>query len=87
MHGMQWGRQLLGALLFFVPSAVWSGKPLASGIFIANYLIANYSMWFTNLSAPLIAEGYLDFGPGGGNFVRRGFGIHGHSPEYHGAAS
>jgi hypothetical protein len=25
-------------------------------------LIANYSMWFTNLSAPLIAEGYLDFG-------------------------
>jgi hypothetical protein len=25
-------------------------------------LIANYGMWFTNLSAPLIAEGYLDFG-------------------------
>jgi hypothetical protein len=32
---------------------------------LADYLIANYSMWFTNLSAPLIAEGYLDFGPGG----------------------
>jgi hypothetical protein len=38
---------------------------LATGIFLADYLIANYSMWFTNLSAPLVAEGYLDFGPGG----------------------
>jgi hypothetical protein len=61
-HGVQWGHQLLGSLLFFVPSAIWSTKPLATGIFIANYLIINYSMWFTNLSAPLIAEGYLDFG-------------------------
>ncbi len=63
VHGVQWGHQLLGSLLFFVPSALWSTKPLATGIFLADYLIANYSMWFTNLSAPLIAEGYLDFGP------------------------
>jgi hypothetical protein len=63
VHGLQWGHQLLGSLLFFVPSAVWSTKPLATGIFLADYLIANYSMWFTNLSAPLVAEGYLDFGP------------------------
>jgi len=61
-HGVQWGHQLLGSLLFFVPSSVWSGKPLATGIFLADYLIVNYSMWFTNLSAPLVAEGYLDFG-------------------------
>lgn len=61
-HGVQWGHQLLGSLLFFVPSGIWSAKPLATGIFLADYLIANYSMWFTNLSAPLIAEGYLDFG-------------------------
>lgn len=61
-HGVQWGHQLLGSLLFFVPSSVWSAKPLATGIFLADYLIANYGMWFTNLSAPLIAEGYLDFG-------------------------
>jgi hypothetical protein len=65
VHGMQWGHQLLGSLLFFVPSSVWGAKPLATGIFLADYLIANYSMWFTNLSAPLAAEGYLDFGPGG----------------------
>jgi hypothetical protein len=62
VHGVQWGHQLLGSLLFFVPSGVWSTKPLATGIFLADYLIVNYSMWFTNLSAPLIAEGYLDFG-------------------------
>lgn len=65
VHGVQWGHQLLGSLLFFVPSAMWSTKPLATGIFLADYLIVNYSMWFTNLSAPLIAEGYLDFGPVG----------------------
>jgi hypothetical protein len=61
-HALQWGHQVLGSLLFFVPSALWTTKPLATGIFLANYLIANYSMWFTNLSAPLVAEGYLDFG-------------------------
>jgi hypothetical protein len=61
-HALQWGHQALGSLLFFVPSAIWTTKPLATGIFLANYLIANYSMWFTNLSAPLVAEGYLDFG-------------------------
>jgi hypothetical protein len=61
-HGVQWGHQLLGSMLFFVPSSIWSAKPLATGIFLADYLIANYGMWFTNLSAPLVAEGYLDFG-------------------------
>jgi hypothetical protein len=62
VHGLQWGHQLLGSVLFFVPSAMWSGKPQATGIFIGNYLTANYSMWFTNLSAPLVGEAYLDFG-------------------------
>ena len=61
-HGILWGHQLLGSCLFFMPSSLWHGKPVATGIAIANYLIRNYSMWFTNLSAPLIAEGYLDFG-------------------------
>ncbi len=61
-QGIHWGQQLLGGILFFVPSALWHAKPLATGIAIGNYLIANYSMWFTNLSAPVIAEGYIDFG-------------------------
>jgi hypothetical protein len=62
VHGLQWGKQLLGSILFFVPSSIWTTKPLATGIFLGNYLISNYSMWFNNLSAPLVAEGYLDFG-------------------------
>lgn len=62
VHGIQWGHQLLGSLLFFVPSAIWTTKPLATGIFLANYLINNYAMWFTNLSAPIVAEAFLDFG-------------------------
>lgn len=62
MHGLQWGHQLLGSLLFFVPSSLWTTKPFATGIFIADYLIAHYSMWFTNLSAPLVCEAYVDFG-------------------------
>jgi hypothetical protein len=62
VHGIQWGHQVMGSMLFFVPSAIWTTKPLATGIFLANYLINNYAMWFTNLSAPIVAEGYLDFG-------------------------
>ena len=62
VHGLQWGHQMLGSILFFVPSSLWTTKPMATGIFLGDYLIANYSMWFTNLSAPLVAEGYLDFG-------------------------
>jgi hypothetical protein len=62
VHGLQWGHQLLGSALFFVPSSLWTTKPLATGLVLGNYLIANYGMWFNNLSAPLVAEGYLDFG-------------------------
>ena len=65
VHGLQWGHQLLGALLFFVPSSLWGSKPLATGIFLGNYLSNHYGMWFTNLSAPLVAESYLDFGYAG----------------------
>jgi hypothetical protein len=61
-NGLSGGKQLLGALLFYVPSNWWSGKPLATGIEIGNYLMTNYTMWFNNLSAPIIAEGFLDFG-------------------------
>jgi hypothetical protein len=64
-QGISWGRQLLGDLLFFVPSATWHGKPAATGIAIGNYLIMHYSGWFTNLSAPLVGEGYMDFGTAG----------------------
>lgn len=61
-NGLSAGKQAAGALLFYVPSTWWSGKPLATGIEIGNFLMTYYQMWFTNLSAPLVAEGFLDFG-------------------------
>ena len=59
-QGIQLGRQLLGTFLFFVPHTLWETKPLATGIVIGQYLSANYQMDFDNLSAPLVAEAYVD---------------------------
>lgn len=52
------GRQALGAVLFFVPRAAWVDKPNDTGVLLAES--RGYS--FTNLSAPLWAEGYVNFG-------------------------
>lgn len=52
------GRQLLGSILFFVPRAVWSDKPIGSGELLAQ--MANYN--FSNISQSLPAEGYVNFG-------------------------
>ncbi|MDP9027476.1 MAG: hypothetical protein M3N46_07945, partial [Actinomycetota bacterium] len=56
--GLTWGRQFLGVLLFFVPRTIWSSKPTDTGILLAER--RGYS--FSNLSAPLWAEGYINFG-------------------------
>ena len=52
------GRQLLGVFLFAVPRKLWDDKPVDSGILIANQ--RGYP--FTNLSAPLWIELYLNGG-------------------------
>jgi hypothetical protein len=46
------GRQLAGAVLFWVPRSIWSEKPQDTGIVLAEF--RNYPV--TNLSAPLWAE-------------------------------
>jgi hypothetical protein len=56
--GITYGHQLLGALFFWVPRAVWPDKPVGSGQFVAENL--GYS--FTNLSSPLWAEAYINAG-------------------------
>ncbi|MGA4516247.1 O-antigen polymerase [Solibacillus silvestris] len=56
------GANLLGTLLFFVPSSLWQGKPEGSGTRIGNYLIDHYDLNFNNLSNPLVSEFYLAFG-------------------------
>lgn len=53
-----WGRQLLGALLFFVPRIFWPSKPAGSG----HTLVTSQNGFFTNVSCPFFAEGYINFG-------------------------
>lgn len=55
---IEWGRQLLGAVLFWIPRAIWADKPLETGTLVAE----NEGYNFTSLSSPLWAEGYINFG-------------------------
>jgi len=56
--GTTQGRQALGVLLFWVPRAVWADKPDDTGILLATF--RDYD--FTNLSAPLWAELFINGG-------------------------
>lgn len=58
-YGFSYGYQLLGALLFFVPRSIWPTKPYGTGR-MAFEALSQY--WFTNVSAPLVSEGYSNFG-------------------------
>ena len=57
-NGITWGRQLLNIIFFFVPRSIWSGKPITTNTLITSSQGARY----TNLSCPLPAEGYVNFG-------------------------
>ena len=61
-HGITWGKQLAGVLGFFIPRAIWHGKPTGTGELIGNYLIDDYHFVYANLSNPLVSEGYINFG-------------------------
>jgi hypothetical protein len=58
-NGYAVGGVLSGAVLFFVPRAIWTSKPDASGVVLSRSEIGNNN---ENLSCPLPAEGWLDFG-------------------------
>ncbi|MEU0917185.1 hypothetical protein [Streptomyces cyaneofuscatus] len=60
-RGHTYGRQLAGSALFFVPRAVWSGKPEDTGVRVGQWM----GMRMTNLSAPLWTEFWVDFGATG----------------------
>ena len=62
IDGLTYGRQLIGSLLFFIPRQIWQNKPKGSGFIIGNYLKNNYGLTYTNVSNPLISEGYINFG-------------------------
>ena len=57
-NGTELGHQLLASLFFIIPRAVWITKPYPTGQFIAM----SGNQYFTNISCPLYAEGYVDFG-------------------------
>ncbi|WP_443044327.1 hypothetical protein [Streptomyces sp. NBC_00353] len=60
-RGHTYGRQLAGSALFFVPRAVWSGKPEDTGVRVGQWMGMN----MTNLSAPMWTELWVDFGAAG----------------------
>ncbi|AWL41195.1 hypothetical protein B9S64_26190 [Streptomyces sp. SM18] len=60
-RGHTYGRQLSGSALFFVPRAVWGGKPEDTGVRVGEWM----GMSMTNLSAPLWTELWVDFGAAG----------------------
>lgn len=57
-YDLTYGYQLFGALLFFVPRSIWVTKPIGSGAMIAK----TEGEMFSNISCPLVGEGYINFG-------------------------
>lgn len=57
-NGMSYGKQFLGGFLFMVPRNIWPTKPVGSG----SMVFTSFDKSFTNVSCPLIAEGYINFG-------------------------
>ncbi|WP_306534119.1 hypothetical protein [Geobacter sp.] len=57
ISGYSFGEQLLLPALFWVPRAVWPTKPIGTSDMVAGYL----DLFSLNVSAPLWAEGYVNF--------------------------
>jgi len=60
-HGISYGYQLLGVLLFFVPRSWWPDKPIGSGALVYDAI----GVGFRNIASPFFAEGYINFGIAG----------------------
>ncbi|MCS4092134.1 hypothetical protein FHT76_003800 [Rhizobium sp. BK176] len=61
-HDLMWGEKLTAVVLFFVPRAVWPGKPIVGGLDIGNDLFAAGMYGTPNLSLFLGCDFYMDFG-------------------------
>ncbi|MEO3752330.1 O-antigen polymerase [Streptomyces sp. B6B3] len=60
-NGHSYGEQLTGAVLFFVPRSMWEAKPEDTGFVVGGWMGTDSP----NLSSPLWAELWLDFGSAG----------------------
>lgn len=69
-QGVDFGYNLLGAFLFFVPRFMWTTKPYPSSIYIADHLAYDY----LNISSPLPVEFYFAGGAFGVMVLAAGFG-------------
>lgn len=58
LTGYEYGNQIVTSIFFWVPRNIWPDKSVASGELVAEFL--GYK--FKNLSSPLWAEWYIDFG-------------------------
>jgi len=52
-----YGYQLLGVIFFYVPRAYWPSKPIGSGAEVGSQM----NFFFTNISANIYAEGFINF--------------------------
>jgi hypothetical protein len=59
--GVAWGRQFVGVLMFWYPRQYWPDKPEPTGVMVSRQV--GYS--FTNISAPLWEDAYVDWGMSG----------------------
>lgn len=57
-NGIVYGRQLIGTVLFIIPRSIWTSKPYPTG----ELIVASQGQAYTNVSCPLLAEGYINFG-------------------------
>ncbi|UCM87550.1 hypothetical protein [Streptomyces marincola] len=57
-NGHSYGEQVAGAALFWVPRSMWEDKPQDTGFLVGGWMGTNSA----NLSSPLWAELWLDFG-------------------------
>jgi hypothetical protein len=61
-EGFSYGTNILSALLFFVPRAIWPGKSEHIGYYVYPQLRYYRDVWTDNVSSPPPAEGYFAFG-------------------------
>ena len=57
-YDFQYGKQLRSVIFFFIPRDIWNIKGTPTGHLVSYTQNASY----TNLSAPLMGEGFIDFG-------------------------
>lgn len=71
-RGHSYGKNFLGAALFWVPRRIWTGKPYGTGVTVAYGVGYRWSQ--TKLSSPLWMESYWAFGWAGILLIIGGYG-------------